>query len=108
MAWTLKDVAPEEGLKYAERARQISPENPMILDTLGILYLETGDTAKALENLEKAATLAPNFIDIQINYAHVLVASNNKSKAKVVLSNLLSKADSDDQRKRIKKELDKI
>ena len=54
MAWTLKDIAPEEGLRYAERARQISPENPMILDTLGILYLETGDTPKALETLEKA------------------------------------------------------
>jgi putative PEP-CTERM system TPR-repeat lipoprotein len=108
MAWTLKDVAPEEGLKYAERARQISPENPMILDTLGVLYLEIGDTAKALENLEKAAALAPNFIDIQINYAHVLVASNNKVKAKTVLSNLLSKASSADQRQKIKKELDKI
>jgi cytochrome c-type biogenesis protein CcmH/NrfG len=43
------------------------------------------DTAKALENLEKAAELAPGIIDIQINYAHVLVASNNKSKAKAVL-----------------------
>ena len=108
MAWTLKDVAPEEGLKYAERARQISPENPMILDTLGILYLETGDKVKALETLEKAAALAPNFIDIQVNYAHVLVVSNKKSKAKAVLSNILSKANSDDQRQRIKKELDKI
>ena len=108
MAWTLKDVAPEEGLKYAERAREISPDNPMILDTLGILYLETGNTEKALENLEKAAALAPNFIDIQINYAHVLTASNNKVKAKAVLSNILSKASSDDQRQRIKKELDKI
>jgi len=108
MAWTLKDVAPEEGLKYAERALKISPDNPMILDTLGILYLETGNTAKALENLEKAAELAPGFIDIQINYAHVLAASNNKSKAKAVLSTILSKANSDDQRKRIQMELDKI
>ena len=52
--------------------------------------------------------MAPNFIDIQINYAHALVASNKKGKAKVVLSNLLSKARSDDQRQKIKKELDKI
>jgi len=108
MAWTLKDVDPEQGLKYAERARQISPENPMILDTLGILYLETGNTEKALEILEKAAELAPGFIDIQINYAHALVANNNQSKAKAVLSNILSKANSDDQRQRIKNELDKI
>ena len=64
-------------------------------------------TAKALENLEKAAELAPNFIDIQINCAHALVASNNKCKAKAVLSNMLSQASSDDQRQRIKKELDK-
>jgi len=108
MAWTLRDVAPEEGLKYAQRANQISPENPMILDTLGMLYLETGNTKKALDILEKAAAMALDFIDIQINYAHVLVASNKKSEAKTVLTNLISKAGSDAQRQRINRELEKI
>ena len=108
LAWTLKDVAPEEGIKYAERARRISPENPMILDTLGILYLETGDSAKALELLEKAAGKAPHIVDIQINYANALAASNNKVQAKKLLSKLLSNATSDNQRLRIEKELNKI
>ena len=50
MAWTLRDVAAEEGLKYAQRASQISPENTMILDTLGMLYLETGNTKSDVDS----------------------------------------------------------
>jgi hypothetical protein len=52
--------------------------------------------------------MSPDFIDIQINYAHVLVASNKKSEAKTVLTDLISKAGSDIQRQKIKRELEKI
>ena len=66
---------------------------------------------KAIANIKTGFLMdftSTDLIDIQINYAHVLVASNNKSKAKAVLSKILSKANSNDQRQRIKKELDKI
>ena len=65
-------------------------------------------TAGAAEALGKAAALAPDFIDIQINFARVLVANNKEKKAEAVLSNILPKATSFDQRKKIEDELGNI
>ena len=44
----------------AERANEITDyENPAYLDTLSLAYHLTGDTAKAIENQEKAISLLP-------------------------------------------------
>lgn len=105
IAWTLKDSSPEEGIRYAEKARKLSNDNPMILDTLGVLFLETGKFTSALDVMEIAVEKAPDMIDIQLNYARALVANRKSEEARSNLELLLRKSKSMDQRKLIKEEL---
>ena len=108
LAWTLKDVAPEEGLKYAKRAHELAPDNPLILDTLGTLYLESGNPSEALATLEAAASKAPHVLDIQINYARALASANKADAARSVLAKLLEHAKTEEQRRLINLEMNKI
>lgn len=68
VAWFIVDpeakVATKDldlALKAATRAGELTKwENPMILDTVALVYFERGDTAKAIELQTKAVTLAPD------------------------------------------------
>jgi cellulose synthase operon protein C len=105
IAWTLKDTDPVLGIKYAEKARKLSNDNPMVLDTLGMLYLETGENAKALDLLSLAAKKAGDMLEIQLNYARVLSANGKKSEAKKHLQHLLDRATSTKDSSMIQNEL---
>ena len=108
LAWLMLDSNVEQGIIYAKKALILEPENPLIEDTLAMLLLEKGDNADALIHSQIAANKLPNVIDIQFNYAKVLIVNNQKDKAKMILQNLLAKSDSYDKRKVISKELNKI
>ena len=89
LAWSLKDSNPSKGVEYARKADQLVPGNPLIMDTLAMLLLKVGDNAKALEIIEQAVNKAPKILDIQLNYADILLANNQKSRAKKVLNDAL-------------------
>jgi tetratricopeptide (TPR) repeat protein len=46
LAWVSGELKDPKALEYAERADKLAPGNPQILDTLGILLVEKGDTAR--------------------------------------------------------------
>ncbi len=90
LAWLYQQKNDSRAVDYAERAFQNAPEAPAILDTLGWILFENGDTTRALTLLEKAATLAPNSGEIQYHLAAALAKSGNKTKARVLLEKILS------------------
>lgn len=51
---------PTESLPFAERAARAAPSSPMILDTLGAIYLAIGQAREAEPVLVRAANLASN------------------------------------------------
>lgn len=57
-AYLLADYAhkPDEALKYAERAKELSPESPAIDDTLGWVLYKKGLYSAAVLHLEEAST----------------------------------------------------
>jgi putative PEP-CTERM system TPR-repeat lipoprotein len=77
-------------LQYAEKAYQIAPENPAIMDTLGWILIEQGNTARGLPLLQKAVSRAPEVEEIRYHFAAGLAKSGDKAKARTELETLLS------------------
>ncbi|MDH3636787.1 MAG: tetratricopeptide repeat protein, partial [Gammaproteobacteria bacterium] len=108
LAWSLKDSDPGKGVEYARKADKLDPDNPLIMDTLAMLLLKTGDKLKALEIAEQAVNKAPNVLDIQFNYADILVANDQEKKARSILEEVLRKATDKSKQRLIKKHLDNL
>lgn len=78
-------VKDPRALEMAERAHQLLPQHPAVLDTLGWLLVEQGQVAKGLPHLRQAATQAEKHPTIQYHYAVALARSGDKAKAREVL-----------------------
>jgi putative PEP-CTERM system TPR-repeat lipoprotein len=66
MAWLdYKNGRYEKAKNIIEKALELSPNNPNILDTAGIILLALGDKSSALIHLEKALLFAPDDATIQ-------------------------------------------
>jgi putative PEP-CTERM system TPR-repeat lipoprotein len=88
LAWSAGQIGDPKAIVYAERAARLAPESAVVLDTFGVLLASKGDTAKGLEYLRKATTLAPDRHDIRLNYARVLAKTGQKDAARAELVRL--------------------
>jgi predicted Zn-dependent protease len=75
-------------LEQAERAHELAPENPAIMDTLGTILAASGETERGLELLGRAAELAPTAYQIRLNFAKALIKANRKGAARKELEGL--------------------
>ena len=69
-----------EAIDELEAAVAIEP-GPGPLQSLAALYAESGNQARALDTLRRAATVAPNSAVIQQDYAHALEKAGNTAQA---------------------------
>lgn len=88
LAWVAGRVKDPAAIQYAERAVALAPDNPSVLDTLGVLLVEKGDTTRGIDLLRKAAALAPQRSEIRLNLAKSLIAAGQKDAAKQELREL--------------------
>lgn len=88
LAWSLAQTKDPKAIEYAEKAYKMAPDQADIMDTLGVLLLEKGDTVRALELLQKASSLAPQSSTIRFNLAKALVKAGKKEDAKKELDEL--------------------
>ena len=87
-AWTAGQLKDPKALEYAEQANKLVPNNPNIMDTLGNILLDKGDSARGLELMKKAVDGAPNAEGIRLNYARGLIKAGQKDAAKKELETL--------------------
>jgi Tfp pilus assembly protein PilF len=74
-----------DAVQYAERAAARDPDNPAVLDTLGVLYTQTSQYAKADQILTRALEAAKdplNRIAAQIHLARVKLALRDPNRAR--------------------------
>ncbi|MDO8345628.1 MAG: PEP-CTERM system TPR-repeat protein PrsT, partial [Cellvibrio sp.] len=90
LAWLYQQEKDPRALEYAEKANQLTPDNPAILDTLGWILVEQGNTSRGLPLLQKASSLAPKAAEIQYHLVLGLVKSGDKTKARKELEQLLA------------------
>jgi Flp pilus assembly protein TadD len=73
-----------EALQLIEKAHQLSPDDPYILDSLGWVHFRMGDLKRAREVLERAYSAKPES-EVAIHLAEVLWASGDQDGARKLL-----------------------
>lgn len=90
LAWTLQQEKNPAALGYAEQAFKLVPEpNATLLDTLGWILVEQGNTARGVPLLRKALSLDPSQQELRYRLAIGLVKSGDKLAARKELEQLL-------------------
>ncbi len=82
LAWAYQKEKDPRALKTAERALALAKDNPAIIDTLGWMLVEQGDTARGLPHLRRAVELAPKALEIRYHLASALAKSGDKANAR--------------------------
>ena len=90
LAWAYQQQKDKRALAVAERAYKLANANPAVLDTLGWILFEQGDTARALPLLQKSSTLAPNAPEIRYHLGLALVKMGDKRGARTQFEQLLA------------------
>jgi putative PEP-CTERM system TPR-repeat lipoprotein len=88
LAWVLGQMGDAKAISYAEQANRLAPNQPALMDTLGMLQVEHGQVAKGTELLRKAVELAPQDGDIRLNLARALIKGGDKKGARTELETL--------------------
>ncbi|NRR30579.1 PEP-CTERM system TPR-repeat protein PrsT [Oxalobacteraceae bacterium] len=90
LAWAYQQRQDRRALATAQRAHKLAAANPAVLDTLGWILAEQGDTARALPLLRQASALAPQSPDIRYHMGLGLIKAGDKAGARAQLEQLLA------------------
>ena len=88
LAWAAAKIDDPKAQQYAEKALELAPENPAILDTVGMLSSAKGEHSRAVELLERAAEAAPKSVTIALNLARALARAGDGDRARELLDRL--------------------
>ena len=77
LAWILAEQGKnlDRALALAQRARLLAPQNPAVLDTLGVIHLKRREYSQAVRTLKKAmelATINPVSSETLVQFRHHL------------------------------------
>ena len=89
LAWSYQQQKDARALPIAERALKAAPESSAVLDTVGWLLVEQGNTARALPLLQKAVSLQPEARELRYHLAVALAKSGDKKAARQELDKVL-------------------
>ncbi|MFT6274023.1 MAG: putative PEP-CTERM system TPR-repeat lipoprotein [Halioglobus sp.] len=92
LAWYLRDTDPQKAIGYALRAQAVDSSSVELMDTLVVLYINTGDFVAAREMLTKAIALGPQNRSLLYRRAQLAHANGNLTEAQDMLSELLADA----------------
>jgi tetratricopeptide (TPR) repeat protein len=83
-AYSLADrkIELQKALHLAERALEIEPDNPSILDTVGWIYFNMGDLPRALERIERAVEKGGTSASIFEHLGDIYYQTGNRNKAR--------------------------
>lgn len=95
LAWSAAQAKDPKALEYAERALALAPDNPVVLDTVGVIQVDQGQVAKGLANLERAVSMSPDLVPLQLNLAKAYIKLDRKSDARKILDVLMPKLKAD-------------
>jgi len=79
----------EKGIVYAERAYEIAPQRPDVIDTLGWLLVQKGEHQRGLVLLQEAVTKAPYLPEIRYHMAVALTKVGRTVEAREELERII-------------------
>ncbi|MBL8468875.1 XrtA/PEP-CTERM system TPR-repeat protein PrsT [Methyloversatilis discipulorum] len=78
LQWQTKDAAAQQ---TAERAFKLAPADPLVLDTLGWILAQKGQTDAALKHLREARLRSPQNPEVRYHLAWVLAKTGRAAEA---------------------------
>lgn len=82
LAWAYQQENDARALATAEQAYKLGAQNPAVLDTLGWILVQKGETARGVDLLRKAVSAAPKAPEIRYHLAVGLAKAGDKAGAR--------------------------
>ena len=89
IAWLYQQEGDSSALTYAERAHELAPDRPDVMDTLGWLLVQNGEINRGLILLQEARVKAPHEPEIHFHMAVALHKAGRNAEARKELGRLL-------------------
>jgi len=90
LAYAYQQTKDPRALATAEQAFKVAGDNASVMDTLGWMLVEQGNTQRGLPLLQKAAAGAPTLPEVRYHLAVALNKSGDKAGARKELESLLA------------------
>ncbi len=90
LAWSLAESGDRRALGFAEQALKLKPDNPAVMDTLGWILVQQGQTERGIKLLQQALAKTPDMTEIQFHLAAALARSGDPVRARGELERLLA------------------
>jgi cellulose synthase operon protein C len=82
-AWAFHKLGDKvKAVELAERAYSVAQSSPPIIDTLGVILVENGNTTRGIELLKQAVSLAPKQIEYRLHLAEGFFKSGDAVSTK--------------------------
>lgn len=82
MAWAMHELKDPNALDTAEKAFAAAPTAPAILDTLGMILVESGKSERGLGLLRQAVAASPKAPALRLHLAEALIKTGDKAAAR--------------------------
>jgi Flp pilus assembly protein TadD len=79
------DLELEKAYEYIQKAIELDPKNPAIIDSLGWVQYKLGQYENAAKSFQKALDLDINDPELYIHFYKTLLKLNKKEKAKKLI-----------------------
>jgi putative PEP-CTERM system TPR-repeat lipoprotein len=88
MAWVLASQGKAGATAYAQKANEMLPNRPALMDTLAMALAADKQYAKALEVQKKAIDISPGDMGLRFNLAKIQIQAGDKASARPELERL--------------------
>lgn len=88
LAWVTAQLKKDGAIAYAEKANELAPNQPAMMDTLAMLFAEKQDYKKAIELQTKVLSLRSQNPSFKLNMARIYAMSGDKEQARKHLDEL--------------------
>jgi putative PEP-CTERM system TPR-repeat lipoprotein len=93
MAWSAGKLGRKDALAFAEKANQVAPNKPALMDTWAVLLADGKEYARALELERKVVEMQPAVPLFKLNFAKIQLKAGDKAAAKSTLEELAKLGD---------------
>jgi cellulose synthase operon protein C len=93
VAWLMATAKKPGAVELAQKAVQLLPNRPVLMDTLALALASEGQMPKALETMRQAVAIESTNPQMRFNLAKLLVMSGDKAGAKSELGKLAELGD---------------
>lgn len=93
LAWVAGQLGRPDAITLAERANEAAPNQPAFMDTLAMLLLAKGESARALDLQKKAVALQPSVPLFKLNLAKISLKTGDKDAARALLAEISALGD---------------